>query len=73
MPRRNPIRMYIEQNTIMIGVMNHGLMTPVGIITRRAFACRIFKEFPSRIRIKDITPYINHWLIDKVENYIDTH
>ena len=73
MPKRSVIRMSMEQNTIMIGVINHGYMIPVGIITKHAFARRIFGEFPSRIKVRDITPYINHSFIDKVEGYIDTH
>lgn len=73
MSKRNAIRVFIEQNMIMIGTINHGYMIPVGIITKHAFACRIFGEFPSRIKVRDITPYINHSFIDKVENYLDTH
>lgn len=73
MTKRSAIRTYMNHNMIMIGVINHGYMIPVGIITKHAFARRIFGEFPSRIEVRDITPYINHSFIDKVENYIDTH
>lgn len=73
MSKRSTIRMFMEQNMVMIGIINHGYMIPIGIITKHAFDCRIFGEFPSGIVVRSIAPYITHSFIDKVEGYLDTH
>lgn len=74
MPKRSAIRIYMEQNMIMIGVSEEGsgYFIPVGIITDRAYHNRI-AGILYKLHTKEITPYINHSFIDKVEDYIDTH
>ena len=74
MPKRSAIRVFMEQNMVMIGVSEEGsgYFIPVGIITNEAYCNRI-AGILYKLHIKGITPYINHPFIDKIENYIDTH
>lgn len=74
MSKRSAIRMFIEQNMVMIGVSEEGsgYFIPVGIITNQAYHNRI-AGILYKLHTKEITPYINHPFIDKIENYIDMH
>ena len=73
MSKRSAIRMFMEQNMVMIGVSEEGsgYFIPVGIITNRAY--HRIAGILYKLHTKEITPYINHTFIDKVEDYLDSY
>lgn len=71
MSKRSAIRMFMEQNMIMIGIIDYrNFFVPIGITTKRAYQNRL-AGILYNFSFQDITPYTCHPFINKIEDYID--